>query len=312
MNVSLSVVGTYAEHGDVPVRPDALPEDPFGGGRAVHPGGVADRGGASASPTVTTQLKLTAFVFHQDAGGPAPRPGGGVPAAAAACVCPRRPRRPSPARRAGRPRARSPRRRPSTAAARRPSARCSAGEIPWVSRRSTRKQMPQVIGLGVASCGMFGYFAYKMVAPTVSAAPAPPPKAAHGRRRAVAARPTPQRPRPRRPPRRRSPDAQPPTPGMRDPFIATISDQDAAPRPQAPAVAAGAGRPKKTQVARREGADDPSFSVPAGPAPARHGTRKRPRRRRPPAKAARRRPWPGRHRPAARSSPSPRPPRPGP
>ena len=125
-----------------------------------------------------------------------------------------------------------------------------------------KKQMPQVIGLGVVSCGMFGYFAVKMMAPTASAAPPPPAKkadvtvaaaantpgagpvpgttAASGTAPATDAA---------------TPDAPPPTPGMRDPFIPAISDATA-PTPPAPV---------KMQVASRVTSDSDALHLPAAP-----------------------------------------------
>lgn len=103
-------------------------------------------------------------------------------------------------------------------------------------KKLDKKQVPQVIALAVLSCLIFGWFAFKMIAPTpaaarsqslasapaAGAAPAPasttPGQAAPGDATSVAV------------------VAPPPGPGMRDPFVQAISNQPP-PAPVAPAPA---------------------------------------------------------------------------
>ena len=212
MNVNLSVTGTYADTMtflyDLTRFPKILSVE---GAQFTRAARRRAEPGEEAAPQVTTQLKLTAFVFHDDAAAAPPGLGAVGSSSQRARSCRRRRPRQSPGRRAGRRRARSPRRRPPTAAARRGQYAVARERIMGF-QKIDKKQMPQVIGLGVVSCGMFGYFAYKMMAPTVSAAP--PPTA--GQVRPVAAASA-------RPIRRGAggdvgtrpamPDAPPPTPG---------------------------------------------------------------------------------------------------
>jgi hypothetical protein len=100
-----------------------------------------------------------------------------------------------------------------------------------------KKQVPQVIGLSIASCGLFGYFAYKMITPTASAAPVaakqtataqPSTSGASATTTASAAA---------------VPDAPPPTMQMRDPFAPTV------PLPTAAPTVAAAPAPVKVAAA---------------------------------------------------------------
>lgn len=121
-----------------------------------------------------------------------------------------------------------------------------------------KKQLPQVIGLGVASCGMFGYFAYKMVMPSAAAAPAPPAKAAPtpsgGGAAGGTAKAAPAATTASAPPM----VAPPPSPGMHDPFVPAIigtAASAAGPMPAAPQAA-------KIQEASISG---PTAAVPPAP-----------------------------------------------
>ena len=131
-----------------------------------------------------------------------------------------------------------------------------------------KKQMPQVIGLGVASCGMFGFFAFKMIAPTASAAP-PPPPAKNAKVAAAAAAPASEgagaAP-------AATPDAKPPTPGMRDPFIPTDQRQS---RPGAAPRDDGGSAPPPEHTCREPGQPQGGLLAdgPARPAAAFAGTR---------------------------------------
>lgn len=112
-----------------------------------------------------------------------------------------------------------------------------------------KKQIPQVVGLGAVTCGLFGYFGYKIIAPTPAAAhsaPAAPvkPSGAPGSvgTRVAAAPGTPGSGSPLSAAPDAAPDqAAPPTPGMRDPFVPTagtplLPAAGAAPKAAPPAI----------------------------------------------------------------------------
>ncbi len=90
MNVSLSVVGTYADTVTFLYDLTRFPKILSVEGAQFSPGAADAAQGHGASPTVTTQLKLTAFVFHEDAAAPptppAPNSGGVVSPTAAPTV----------------------------------------------------------------------------------------------------------------------------------------------------------------------------------------------------------------------------------
>jgi hypothetical protein len=126
-----------------------------------------------------------------------------------------------------------------------------------------KKQMPQVIGLGVASAGLFGYFAFKMIAPTASAAPT---SAAPAAAAPAAANTTPGMPASQTATTTTDTpavvDAPPPTPGMRSPFVPLIPPAPAAVTPPAsPATAAPAPRPVRVATANTA---DGGTAVPPG------------------------------------------------
>ena len=82
MNVDLSVVGTYADTVTFLYDLTRFPKILSVEGAQMHPGGAAANQGQpgqskQAAPQVTTDLKLTAFVFHDDAS-PNPNPGAAV------------------------------------------------------------------------------------------------------------------------------------------------------------------------------------------------------------------------------------------
>ena len=76
MGVNLSVTGTYADTMTFLYDLTQFPKVISVEGAQFSPGGgSAGRPGQAAAPQVTTQLKLTAFVFHDDAHArPPPRP----------------------------------------------------------------------------------------------------------------------------------------------------------------------------------------------------------------------------------------------
>ena len=90
MNVNLSVVGTYADTVTFLYDLTRFPKIISVESAQFNPGSApAAPKGASASPPVTTQLKLTAFVFHQDDSAPtAPDTDAAVKTAGAAAVPP--------------------------------------------------------------------------------------------------------------------------------------------------------------------------------------------------------------------------------
>jgi hypothetical protein len=134
-----------------------------------------------------------------------------------------------------------------------------------------KKQLPQVIGLGVASCGLFGYFAVKMIAPTASAAP--PPKtaasatagtAASGSATTSATSSASSAPDANSAP---VPDAPPPTLAMRDPFV---PQENSDPDPAAPIMPAVANVPTLPNAAPAVSATGTASDVPPanlGPLP---------------------------------------------
>lgn len=89
-----------------------------------------------------------------------------------------------------------------------------------------KKQLPQVLGLGAAACGLFGYFGYKIISPTPAAAhssAAPTVKPATTNTAPgvqVASNPASGSGSPLSATAPDAGQAAPPTPGMRDPFVA--------------------------------------------------------------------------------------------
>ena len=265
MNVSLSVVGTYADTVTFLYDLTQFPKILSVESAQFSPGGGASQPGMKAVPQVTTQLKLTAFVFHDD-GGPAPQSGADGPQSwrsRAASGGPDRGRGGGPGR-AGRGRRDQGRQRPQPGRRQHTVAR----EKSMGFQKIDKKQLPQVIGLGAASAGMFGYFAFKMIAPTASAAPAPPPAktvtaaSAAGAPAVLSGDAT-----------ASAVDAPPPTPGMHDPFIPAISDKAGPRRRRRPRPA----RMRRTASTAGIGSAD-ALPVPPPcrcPRPARRRTRRR-------------------------------------
>jgi hypothetical protein len=138
-------------------------------------------------------------------------------------------------------------------------------------KKLDKKQVPQVIGLGAASAGLFGYFIVKMIVPTASAATAAPtakPAMATTATPAAATATTPGTPVASAPAGSAAPaaDAPAPTPGMRNPFVPLIGTTvDATVAPTViPAAMPATPKPVRVATANTSRA---SFAVPAGLGP---------------------------------------------
>jgi hypothetical protein len=138
-------------------------------------------------------------------------------------------------------------------------------------KKLDKKQVPQVIGLGAASAGLFGYFIVKMIVPTASAATAAPtakPAMATTATPAAATATTPGTPAASAPAGSAAPtaDAPAPTPAMRNPFVPLIGTTVDATVAPTVIPAATPATPKPVRVATAN-TSQTSFAVPAGLGP---------------------------------------------
>ncbi len=78
IDIAVDVTGTYADTATFLYSLTRFPKIISVAGVQMHPNGQADTASSYAPPTVTTNLKLTAFMFHEDGADTPPGPGAAV------------------------------------------------------------------------------------------------------------------------------------------------------------------------------------------------------------------------------------------
>ncbi len=299
MNIDVDVTGTYADTATFLYSLTRFPKILSLVGAQMHPGAPPAGASPTASPTVSTNLKLVAFIFHDD--GTDATDAAGSPAAATAVA-----QSPAAAPKedlmghtdvssisAAGGRAE----RGAVAATKASNERIAVGQQRFSAGEKTnmkkldKKQIPQFAALCILSAGVFGYFVIKVVTPSPAAAgtrapqPAMPPVKA-GPAAPLAAAPGGK-------PTAATPDAAgtttvaagtpggtvpapedaaapPPTPGMRDPFVVGYVDPKTIPAAPVSAPPAGPVQPNLPNqdklIAKLNGLPPAPVSGPAAPA----------------------------------------------